>query len=77
MEEDKERKGYRRLVASPKPLKVLEADAIKLLSISEDPRMIIIAGGGGGIPVARSGRGLLGSRPWSIRTSWHHRWRHR
>lgn len=41
-------RGYRRVVASPKPLEIIERESIKnLLELGE----IIIAAGGGGIPV--------------------------
>jgi carbamate kinase len=47
----------RRIVPSPKPLAVVELDTIKqLLALG----IIVIAGGGGGIPVIRSGDGLKG-----------------
>lgn len=41
-------RGYRRVVPSPKPKKVLELSVIKKLV---DSRHIVIAGGGGGVPV--------------------------
>lgn len=47
MREDAGR-GWRRVVASPKPVRALEADAIKTLF---DKGYIVVAGGGGGIPV--------------------------
>lgn len=44
----KERGGYRLAVPSPVPQKVLESDAVNALL---DRGMVVIAGGGGGIPV--------------------------
>lgn len=49
MKEDSNR-GWRRVVASPRPLKILEAETIKDLVAKGN---IVIAGGGGGIPVVR------------------------
>ncbi|MBK5240594.1 carbamate kinase [Clostridium sp.] len=51
MKEDAGR-GYRRVVASPKPIDVIEKDLIKELV---DMGNIIISCGGGGIPVIREG----------------------
>ncbi len=51
MKEDAGR-GYRRLVPSPKPLKVIELDAISAILAAG---MIPITVGGGGIPVVRKG----------------------
>ena len=51
MKEDAGR-GYRRLVPSPKPLKVIELEAISAII---DAGMIPIAVGGGGVPVVRKG----------------------
>jgi carbamate kinase len=51
MKEDAGR-GYRRLVPSPKPLKIIEIDAIRAILKGG---MIPIAVGGGGIPVVRKG----------------------
>lgn len=47
MKEDAGR-GWRRVVASPTPVRILEAEPIKLMF---DKGFIVIAGGGGGIPV--------------------------
>lgn len=53
-----EQKGaYRRVVASPTPIEVIELDSIKGLLDGGD---IVIAGGGGGIPVSKSGRLIEG-----------------
>lgn len=46
-------KGYRRVVASPKPVTIVEKQEIKRLI---DMDFIIICGGAGGIPVIRKGR---------------------
>jgi carbamate kinase len=48
-------RGYRRLVASPEPQAILEADAIRSLA---DSGFVVVAAGGGGIPV-RSDHGRL------------------
>lgn len=53
LKEDSNR-GYRRVVPSPKPIKIVEADIIKKL-LADD--VIVIAGGGGGIPVALESNG--------------------
>ena len=50
-------RGYRRVVPSPRPLEIVEADIIaKLLKLG----VVVIAVGGGGIPVVRSGSELVG-----------------
>ncbi|MFZ3066148.1 MAG: carbamate kinase [Nitrospirota bacterium] len=55
MIEDSNR-GYRRVVPSPRPLKVIEADAIKKLA---EAGAIVIAAGGGGVPVVELQNGDL------------------
>ncbi len=50
-------KGYRRVVASPKPITIVEKREIQKL-IEED--FIVICCGGGGIPVIREGRAFQG-----------------
>ncbi len=49
-------RGWRRMVASPKPLAVQEINAIKALMLNN---YIVITGGGGGIPVVRDEQGSL------------------
>lgn len=50
-------RGYRRVIASPEPLKIVEIKAIK--KMLEDNN-IVIACGGGGIPVIKSKNGYKG-----------------
>jgi carbamate kinase len=50
-------RGWRRVVASPKPIDIIEKDTIKTLL---DAGHVVVAVGGGGIPVARQGTKLLG-----------------
>ncbi len=49
-------RGYRRAVASPAPKEVVELDVIRTLL---DEGVIVIAAGGGGVPVFRGAGGVL------------------
>ena len=50
-------RGYRKVVPSPKPLKIVELDAIKKMI---DQGLIVITVGGGGIPVVKENKKLVG-----------------
>lgn len=54
--EDRGEKGWRRVVASPEPLEILDAPAVQALI---EAGFVVVANGGGGIPVARGADGVL------------------
>jgi carbamate kinase len=47
---------WRRVVASPRPLGLVEIETVRALA---DSGVLVVCGGGGGVPVARSGDGEL------------------
>jgi carbamate kinase len=49
-------RGWRRVVASPKPIRIVEEDSVKSLL---DAGFVVISTGGGGIPVIRNAEGNL------------------
>ncbi|HGH5979045.1 TPA: carbamate kinase [Kluyvera georgiana] len=51
-------RGYRRVVASPKPVDIIEKETVKALM---DACHVVITAGGGGIPVIREGNHLRGA----------------
>ena len=54
--EDRGEKGWRRVVASPEPLDIIDAAAVLALV---DAGFVVVANGGGGIPVVRRDDGSL------------------
>lgn len=52
-------RGWRRVVASPKPVSIIELETIKCLL---DNGIIVIAAGGGGIPVTKDENGKLSGK---------------
>lgn len=60
LREDHHRGGFRRVVASPDPLEIVEGEAIRALV---DQGVVVVAAGGGGIPVVDDGDGNLRGVP--------------
>ena len=54
--EDRGEKGWRRVVASPDPLEIVDAPAVQALV---EAGFVVVANGGGGIPVVRDADGTL------------------
>jgi carbamate kinase len=54
--EDRGEKGWRRVVASPEPLEIVDAPAVQALV---EAGFVVVANGGGGIPHVRDGEGHL------------------
>jgi carbamate kinase len=54
--EDRGEKGWRRVVASPEPLEIVDAPAVHALV---EAGFVVVANGGGGIPVVRGADGTL------------------
>jgi carbamate kinase len=54
--EDRGQRGWRRVVASPEPLEIIDAPAVTTLI---DAGFVVVANGGGGIPVVRGEDGAL------------------
>ena len=61
--EDDAGRGFRRKIASPKPLEIVETKVIKRLV---DEGVVVIAVGGGGIPVIKDANGDLSAAPPAV-----------
>jgi carbamate kinase len=55
--EDRGARGWRRVVASPEPREILDAEAVRTLV---GAGFVVVANGGGGVPVVREPAGLRG-----------------
>jgi carbamate kinase len=55
--EDRGERGWRRVVASPEPLEILDAEAVRTLV---EAGYVVVANGGGGVPVVREDGALRG-----------------
>lgn len=60
-------RGWRRVVASPEPLEIVEEPVIRML-LERD--VVVVAGGGGGIPVIRNDEGCLEGTAAVIDKDW-------
>ncbi len=56
-------RGWRRVIASPQPLEIVELDVIQSMI---EKGFVVIACGGGGIPVIRTDEGILKGAPPSV-----------
>lgn len=54
--EDRGERGWRRVVASPEPIEILDAPAVQALV---EAGFVVVANGGGGIPVVREADGAI------------------
>lgn len=60
-------RGYRRVVPSPRPLEILEAPVIRTLF---QDGVVVVAAGGGGIPVRRGEQGTLAGLEAVVDKDW-------